>query len=520
MDLSSQFESLSFHEAESKSMLIDFGGISCYQCNINVLVNKKNLQLQKIFNNWKSVIYKKSEQNAKDIENILKVDYFIIQHFFEKWRNNYQEALLKKQRQAFKIWKIMTYTKIKERDNLRQKAIEAVIYWKNVSMRRVFIYHSYKRLRKKYFFIWMKFFKNQQKMIKIKSRVDRVKLKQFMKIWRNRYRIHKNKTAEQKLHDRYHIKRVEMMFDYWRVLYAKKLLNIAIRNQIKHSVFVTWQNNLQKLQTLRLNFAKVAQRRNGVLVTRAFSKLKHKYKLSQRRRKKKLVNMWARVVIREITYSRVQYMRAKILKNSAFQQMKFKYQQRMNEVKQEFFDIWLRYVKLQKQKRECQQVRIYFAYSRYFGRWQITFQRFKEEQEVRYVESRVVHRHLKERAFMIWLIRAKNSFKKKKIIANRFRKRQIMLKCFNLWHNYTIMINTRAEEYYRTISLRKFFNAFVHVTHDIPRRKEQAALAFYNKNLKKKYFDRLKSYINCDIQDDENISELISLLNGRCSNLF
>lgn len=520
MNLSEQLESLSFHETESRSMLIDFGGISCYQCNINIMKDKKKFKLQRIFDSWKDVIYRKSERYARDAENILKFDYFVFGIYFERWKNSYHDALIEKQRQAFKIWKIMTYTRIKERDNLRQKAIEAVIYWKNVSLRRVLIYHSNRRLRKKYFIIWAKFFKNQQKLFKIKQRVDKVKLKQFMRIWKKRYRVHKNKTAEQKLNDKYYNQKVEIMFDYWRVLYAKKLLKIPVQSQIKRTVFMTWKNNLQKSLILRQCFAKVAQKRNNYLKFRAFSRLIHKYKLSQRKRKRRLENMWARIVIHEITYSRVRYLHAKILKNAAFRQMKIKYQLKTNDVKQEFFNIWLRYVKLQKNKRECQQVRTYFALSRYFGRWQITFRRIKEEQEVRYVASRVVYTHLKQRAFMTWLIRAKENMKKRKVIALRFRKKHIMMKCFNYWHNYSIMINTRAEEYYKTISLKKFFNAFVHVTLEIPNNKEQKAVTFYNRNLKKKYFNRLKSYIKCDIEDDENINELIYLLNGRCSNLF
>lgn len=520
MNLSAQFERLSFHETQSKSMLIDFGGISCYQCNINLSTNKKNLRLQKAFEAWRSVIYEKSKQYEKDIESILQFDHFVFQLYFQRWKDSYQDALFKKQQQAFKIWKIMTYTRIRERDNLRQKAIEAVIYWKNVAMRRVFSYNNDRRLKKRYFIQWAKFFKNQRKMLKIRARVNRVKLKQYMRIWRNRYRIHKNRTAEQKLHDRYHNKRLELMFDNWRILYAKKMLKSPVQNQMKRAFFTKWRKNLQIALIDRQNYTKIVQNRNNYLVVRAFSKFIHKYKLTIRRRKKRLVNLWARVVIREITYSRVQYMHAKILKNAAFRQMKLKLRQRQIEVKQEFFDIWVRYVQLQRKKKECQQVRISFALSRYFGRWQITYQRFKEEAEVKYVASRVVYAHLKQRAFMTWIIRAKDQIRKKNIIANRFRKRQLKIKFFKAWHNYSVMINVRAEQYFRHISMKKYFDAFAQVTLEIPRSKEQKAEDFYNQKLKKRYFDRFKSFINCDFQDDDNINELITLLNGRCSNLF
>lgn len=121
---------------------------------------------------------------------------------------------------------------------------------------------------------------------------------------------------------------------------------------------------------------------------------------------------------------------------------------------------------------------------------------------------------------MTWIIRAKDQIRKKNIIANRFRKRQLKIKFFKAWHNYSVMINVRAEQYFRHISMKKYFDAFAQVTLEIPRSKEQKAEDFYNQKLKKRYFDRFKSFINCDFQDDDNINELITLLNGRCSNLF
>lgn len=514
MDLNAQFENLSSRNVPSKPMLIDFGGISYYQCNPTIPPKTQNNQMKTLFNAWKNYLDIKSKQNEQDIERILKCTQLTTTIFYWKWKDKYQANIMQRKREYFKIWTILTKARLKEKEQLKQKSVEVIIYWKNLAMRRVFSIHSSKRLKKRFFNNWKKVFQNQQRATKIKRRVNKVKLKRFMKLWKNRYRIHSNKAKEKQTLEALETKMIRDSFDYWRLLYIRKTLKGPKENRLKQQFFLIWRTNLMKSKEFHKNFQAVVEKRNSYLLSKAFFKICHKYKLSQNKKKKKKINLWARLVIREITYSRTQYIRAQILKRAAFRQMKNIYEKRMLNVKREFFNIFKQYTEIQKKKKKCRYVCMCYTISRYFGRWQTTYKGVTEKREINFVIIKVVNIHIKRRAFNIWLNRAIEVHKLRQIIAIKFRKRQIKSKYFNAWHNFSVMKTIRAEEYFKTIVLNKCFKEFVYQTLELPRQKEQKAMKFYNTRLQKKYFERFKSLKHADALPDDNLDEIIGLLNG------
>jgi hypothetical protein len=135
---------------------------------------------------------------------------------------------------------------------------------------------------------------------------------------------------------------------------------------------------------------------------------------------------------------------------------------------------------------------------------------------VDYVRTQVVEKRWKRTAFGCWLSLAIDIFRRKQIMAIRFRKYWIKQRFFVAWKHHCEIINIRAAEYLRRSKLSKSFTAFCIVTRNIPAEKERIAVKFRVQVLKRRFFNRLRLVADQrHVQPDDGFDEVISFLNSQ-----
>ena len=509
MDLNAQLSQISLRDKSIKSVLIDFGGISFYQCNIQNPSDKS--EIRDFFLKWRTVIKRKALRNEQDIENILKIDFSTLRFTFNRWKGKYEKIIFERKKEAFRTWRILANARMKQKEKFEQKAIAMIDYWRNLAMNRILINRQMRRAKRRFFKIWYVHFIYQLKVKRFKEKAGRIKMKRIMRVWKFRFRIHKNKTCEAKVKSLIKDRLQANFFEKWHLNFLSKTRVIPKAKMQIRAVFHIWRTSASISLSLRERYNKVVAKRLRVLKAKSIAKWKVRVKNMKRKRQRKNINSWARIVIREITYSRCQVLRARILLSSSFRQMKTLIQNKNRKLKSEFFKIWKIFIKRTKQEKDCKQLIVSFQLSRYYGRWQLAYKQIVENREISFVRSRVVETRLKKRVFAFWLDRAIYNFKRRQIRAIKFKRKYIKIRFFKAWYNYSKMIQIRSEEYYKTITLQRYFKALKYATLEIPRQNEEKANNLRKEILLRRYFARLKSCIGCELDDD--MTEIIATLN-------
>jgi hypothetical protein len=285
---------------------------------------------------------------------------------------------------------------------------------------------------------------------------------------------------------------------------------------MRRRAFARWRESQALVHGLREREAAVREGVQRRLAKKALIRWTRKLRILDRKRHQKRVNLWARVVGREVRYGRVLLIRSRFAMRGFFERLKTHVQLRDRYVRREFFRIWRLFIARQKRGRECGRLARSFAVSRCLGRWRVRWERNEEERQVEFVRKRVVEKWKKQSAFRAWLGRAIESFRASQMKAIRLRKILVRRRCFLAWKHHCELQNLRAADYSTRILLRRIFPAFVEVAKSRPSEKAATAAAFHSEVLKRRFFNRLRMVADQKHTPlDDGLDDLISILNSQ-----
>jgi hypothetical protein len=500
--VSSQFAMISLTEDEFQPVLIDFGGLSFYQCEAA--------------DQRAAVADESHKTRARLLQKVMEVDAHRLRHAFGLFVSGSRHRRRRRAAVAFRTWKVLAEFQIRRRQQLMRKVIAAVHWWRNQSLGNIYNAKAAKIVRRRFFRIWVKQTQIFSAMDRVLGRGDRGRLRRFFTRWRARFRAHRFRTCQVRLRQFGLRLAMSSAFDRWRVLYVQGLHRVPQSKIIQRRAFARWRHRQAIVHAIRENERAVRERTLQRMLKKSFVRWERGRRIADSKKHRRRVNLWARVARREILFSGVQFLRSRFLIRSVFDRLKCRLVVRNNELVLNFFRVWKRFVYMQRKSRQCGSLDRSFVISRAFGRWRYCWQRNEEEREVDYVRTHVVEKWQKITVFGHWLGLAIESFRGKQIKAIRFRKYWTKQRFFVAWKHYSEIINMRATEYARRSHLSKSFAAFCVVARNVPAEKERIAAKFRVEVLMRRFFNRLRLAADQrHVQPDDGFDEVISFLNAQ-----
>lgn len=480
---------------------IDYGGTSNYLCEMHSS-NQFSI-LGSRFNGWRKVLDDSAQQNERDINNIIQYDTVKLANYFRKWKRDFTFKNSCRVRWTFSQWKILFNFRLKEKDNFRQKARQAIRYWKYAALFDLLKGICGKILVKRLFKEWKKQSKLNYLVPRARKIDDRVRSRYFFKKWKSKSIIHRRNRCSAQLKAVVAKNILKSCYDLWREKYLFNVRKLDQRKRITQKVLIKWKAKQAYRIAIKHSELEVETSVATNIMLKTFIKWKLRYTKSKERRYHSVVNKWARVSVREILYTRVQLLRLQILVSSVWRHMKERAEVKKVTTKQEYFDIWQLFIKRKKQAKEVKRVCYLFQITRCFGRWKSKFDEADEHRQIQYVKTQVIEPLAKSRYFHTWLDSAIRSFKQSQVKAIKFRKNHLKQIVFKSWHHNVEILQLRATEYRKRKVLKQFFGLFKEVTLGVLNEKTAIAIEFNKKVLLQRYLNRFQKTVVPQTEDAE-----------------
>lgn len=437
-------------DAAIMPVMIDFGGMSCYQCDALCQTRKEpNTFLAKIFRAWYGCVNAKMNRLAQDFSRIHDIQLQFILRFFLIWRKQTKDLIIASRRIAFHRWLKRTEERRRDKDRQRLTAIAMVRWWRYRALQSKLILKRRQIMINRAFFIWKthEVLEHRTVLRLYLARANRRAKAKCLKKWitkRTNILLQRQEVACRNILNQ---AKIENFFGIWAESYIEK----AVAGNIKPvKQWQIWKREYNLSQKSHL----VQAIRNRLLITRALRKWKRKHDRKRARKLKVIVYRWAVIVVRKMLFHQTQDAIASLTQSFYWRIMVSRVEEHNTGRKLNVLRQWKTKAHMLSCARKTCDIDTHCRQQNHFQAWRKRFTRSKGKR----LSSRVgqeVERARIANAFRKWtaaaLARLEHNLEK----ANEFRNCHITRQYFSQWRVNCELKNVRAEHYHNTNLLKK-----------------------------------------------------------------
>ena len=482
-------------DAAIMPVLIDFGGMSCYQCDaLGTAPKPKDSLLHSVFTSWNSVTNQKINRLAQDFTRIHTVQLQFMNRFFSFWESKARAITLGPAKLAFTRWKRRAETKQRNKDKERLVAIALVRFWRFHALQSKLILKRRQIIINRAFFVWKthEVLERRTCLRLYKARANRrVKVK-FLRKWKVKRNARVMQRREGECRDGVNQQKARECLDVWMERYLEKTVAPSVKPFPSKPVkqWNAWKRKFELAQKAHA----VREKRMSIMLARAVRIWKRRRQRKRARKLKIVVYRWAVVVVRNMLFHRTQEAVASAKVSFFWRMMVERLRKHDTGRKRSALRKWHERAHMLNRERRIGKVDARTTQRGHFELWRKRFSHLKGKK----LSARVIEEVAKARvahAFWQWIGSAKERLERNIAKATEFRNRNLTGKCFTQWRIVRQLQNIRAEHYRKFRLMKCGLHAFEVNTAEREARKQENADRIRRRFLMRWAFSKMLSRI-------------------------